>query len=181
VKKWPVFAAGYYPSYQLIKTDNDHYTESRYYVLNASAGYYYKIKDVQLSSYLVYSRFYNESSDSGFVYYNSKNLLLSHSIFLTGFSTTLNASLSTSTDYNIYSIENNNQVTISKRIAIGGGIKLFRYSLTSSLQWGYNGNVTFNIPSLGQLQFLMDRGFIPGLNRQLVENKMGRLTYYKTF
>jgi hypothetical protein len=181
VKKWPVISAGYYPSYQLIKTGNDHYTESRYYVLNASAGYYYKIKDVQLNSYLVFSRFYNESGDSGFVYYNSKNLLLSHSIFLTGFSTTLNASLSTSTDYNIYSIENNNQVTISKRIAIGGGVKLFRYSLTPSLQWGYNGNVTINIPGLGQLQFLMDRGFIPGLSRQLVENKMGRLTYYKTF
>jgi hypothetical protein len=181
VKKWPVMSLGYYPSYQLIKTGNDHYTESRYYVLSANAGYFYKVKNVQLNSNLVYSRFYNESRDSGFVYYNSKNILVSHSIFFTGWSTTLNASFSTSTDYNIYSVENNNQVTINKRIAIGGGVKMIRYSLLPSLQWGYNGNVTINIPSLGEIQFLIDKGFIPGTGRQLVENKIGRLTYYKTF
>ena len=57
IKKWPIISLGYYPSYQLIKTGDDKFSESRYYTLSGSAGYFYKIQEVQLSSYLVYSRF----------------------------------------------------------------------------------------------------------------------------
>jgi hypothetical protein len=181
IKKWPVISLGYYPSYQLTKTGDNHYSESRYYTMTASAGYYYKIKEAQLSSYLVYSRFYNEADDSGFVYYNSKNLLLSQSVVFNRFSLMMNASLSTGTDYNIYTIENKGQFTISKFITAGGGMKMIKYSLLPVVQWGYSGSLTLKIPKLGDIQLMMDKGFIPGINRQLVENKMGRLTYYKTF
>jgi len=181
IKKWPVMMVGYYPSYQLTKTGDDQYSESRYYTVTGSAGYYYSINNAQLSSYVVYSRFYNEMADSGFVYYNSKNLLLSQSVTFNWFSVMLNASFSTGTDYNIYTIEDNNQFTISKIISAGAGIKLIKYSLLPVLQWGYNANLTLKIPRVGDIQLMMDKGFIPGFNRQLAENRIGRLTYYKTF
>lgn len=181
IKKWPVISLGYYPSYQLIKAGNDHYTESRYYTLMGSAGYFYKISNAQLSSYLVYSRFYNEADDSGFIYYNSKNLLLSQSVNFNRVSLMVNASFSTGTDYNIYTIENNAQFNINKIISVGGGVKMIKYSLLSAMQFGYNTDLTLKIPKLGDIQFIMDKGFIPGINRQLMENNMGRLIYYKTF
>ena len=181
IKKWPVISFGYYPSYQLIKTGFDDYSESRYYTMTGSAGYYYKIKKVQLSSYLIYSRFYNEANDSGFVYYNSRNLLLSQSIFFDKMSGSMNVSVSTGTDYNMYTNEDNIQFNIGKFITAGGGVKMIKYSLLSSLQWGYSGSLMLRIPKLGDIQLMADKGFIPGLNRQLMENNTGRLTYYKTF
>ncbi|MFL5744272.1 MAG: hypothetical protein ACJ751_06380 [Niastella sp.] len=181
IKKWPVLSAGYYPSYQLIKTGDDQYTETRYYIMTGSAGYYYNIKETQLSTYAVYSRFYNEMSDSGFVYYNSKNLLLSQNAAFGRFSLMLNASLSTSTEYDMYTLENNVQVAVSKIVSVGAGAKMIRYSLLPEKQWGYNASLTLRIPRLGDIQLMIDKGFLPGLNRQLTENRVGRLTYYKTF
>jgi hypothetical protein len=181
IKKWPVLSFGYYPSYQLTKTGDDDYSESRYYTLTGSAGYYYNLREASLSSYVVYSRFYNSASDSGFVYYNSKNILLSQSVAWDRFSVMLNASLSTGTDYDMYTIENTCQVTINKIISVGAGGKMIQYSLIPQKQWGYNGNLTLKIPKLGDIQLMADEGYLPGVNKQLVKNRMGRLTYYKNF
>jgi hypothetical protein len=181
IKKWPVFSFGYYPSYQLTKAGDDHYSETRYYTLLASAGYYYHINKIQLSTYTAYSQFYNQASDSGFVYFNSKNVLLSQNIFFSRCSIVLNASMSDNYDYNIYTVENNAQFTINRFITAGGGVKMIKHSLYNLMHWGYNGNIALTIPHIGDIQFMMDTGFIPGINRQLVENKTGRLTYYKTF
>lgn len=181
IKKWPVVSIGYYPSYQLTKINDNNYSENRYYTLVANTGYYYHIHLAQLSTYIVFSQFYNKSSDSGFVYFNSKNLLISQNIAINRFSVLLNVSISSNTGYNIYTIENNDQFAINKFITAGGGLKMIKHSFFNQLQWGYSGNLLLKIPKLGDIQMMMDKGFIPGNNRQLVENRMGRLTYYKTF
>lgn len=180
-KKWPVISMGYYPSFQLVKTGDDQYSESRYYTMMASAGYYYKTGKAQASSYLVYSRFYNDLSDSGFVYYNSKNLLLTQSLNYSKCSYTVNATANINTDHSIYGLESGVQYSLYKFLSVGGGVKIVKHSLLSYADLGYNGNLTLKVPRLGELQVMMDKGFIPGMNRQLVENKMGRLIYYKTF
>ncbi|MBI5373726.1 MAG: hypothetical protein HZA79_17000 [Sphingobacteriales bacterium] len=180
-KKWPVISIGYYPSFQLVKTSEDQYSESRYYTLSASAGYYYKMGGAQLSSYVVYSQFYNDVNDSGFVYYNSKNLLVAQNLNFNKCSFVINASVNTNTDYRIYNIENSVQLSVSRILSVGAGMKMAKHSLLAGPDWGYSGNFTIKIPRLGDLQLMMDKGFIPGMNRQLVENRMGRLIYYKTF
>lgn len=181
MKKWPILSVGYYPSYQLTKTGADSYTESRYYTLSASAGYFYAVQTAQLSSYIVYSRFYNTASDSGFVYYNSRNILFNQNLIWRNITTAINLSVSLNTEYTIYTTESTGQFNINKLISAGAGIKLIKHSLQPNVCWGYNGSVILKIPKFGELQLMMDKGFIPGLNRTLIENKMGRLTYYKTF
>lgn len=181
IKQSLAFSAGYYPSYQLTKVSNNYYSETRYYTMIANASYYYHVNSAQLSSYVVFSRFYNQATDSGFVYFNSKNLLLSQNITIGPLSMLLNLSESLNTDYKIYTIENTEQFAINRIISIGSGVKMIRHTLFNNIQWGYSGNLTLRIPKLGDVQFMMDKGFIPGLNKQLVENKMGRLTYFKTF
>lgn len=181
IKKWPVVSLGYYPSFQLVKTGDEQFSETRYYTLSGSIGYYYKVQNTGLSTYLLYSQFYNEASDSGFVYYNARNLLLSQHIMFDRLSLTINAALSTNTDYSIYTVEQNGQLTISKVVSAGAGVKLIRHSLTPGIQWGYSSNISLALPRLGELQLMIDKGFIPGMSRQLAENRMGRLTYYKTF
>jgi hypothetical protein len=181
LKKWPIFSLGYYPSYQLTKINNDNYTENRYYTLVANSGYYYQVRSVQLSSYIVFSKFYNAASDSGFVYFNSKNLLISQNAVMKGVSFGLNASVSINTGYSIYTIENNSQVTISSLLSVGGGLKMIKQTLFNDLLWGYSGNMRLNIKKLGEIQLILDKGFIPGLDRKLVANSMGRVTYFRTF
>ncbi|MBO9204214.1 hypothetical protein J7I42_28260 [Niastella sp. MAH-29] len=181
IKKWPILSIGYYPSYQLIKTGDDAYSESRYYTLTGSAGYYFNIRDAQFSSYVVFSRFFNSANDSGYIYYNSKNILLSQSIAWDRFSVMGSASLSNGTDYNMYTIENTCQVAINKIVSVGGGGKMIQYSLNPQTQWGYNANLTLKIPRLGDIQLMTDEGYLPAVNKQLVKNRTGRLTYYKIF
>lgn len=181
IKKWPVLSAGYYPSYQLTKTGDDQYAETRYYIMTGSVGYYYNINETQLSTYAVYSRFYNKMIDSGFVYYNSKNLLLSQNVAFSKVSFMLNASVSTSPDYDMFTLENNVQVAVSSMLSVSAGAKMIQYSLLPQKQWGYNAGLTLRIPRLGDIQLMTDKGFLPGVNRQLAENRVGRLTYYKTF
>lgn len=181
LKKLPVVSLGYFPAYQLTKVSDNYYSESRYYTLTGSAAYSYTWRDAQLSSYIVYSRFYNQGIDSGFVYYNSKNLLLSQGVNLGRFNILANGSLSTGGDYTLRMLENTLQVSLHKMISIGGGVKMIDYSLSPLMQWGYSGSLTLNIPKLGDIQLMADKGFIPGLNKQLADNKTGRLIYYKTF
>lgn len=181
MKKWPFLSIGYYPSYQLTKINNDNYTENRYYTLVANSGYYYQVRSVQLSSYIVFSKFYNGASDSGFVYFNSKNLLISQTAVIKDVTFGLNASVSVNTGYAIYTIENNAQLTISSLLSIGGGLKLINQTLLNDLLWGYSGNIRLNVKKLGEIQLMFDKGFIPYLDRKLATNSMGRVTYFKTF
>jgi len=181
IKKWPVLTLGYYPSYQLTKINDNSFSESRYYTLVATSGYYYNFKGTQMSSYLVYSQFYNQTSDSGFIYFNSKNILFSQTANWKRLSGLMNLSYSSNIGYNIYTIENSYQFAVSKIITVGGGLKVINQTDVGPLKWGYSGNLTLRIRKLGDLQLIFDKGFIPGINKQLVENKLGRLTYFKTF
>lgn len=181
IKKYPTISVGYFPAYQLTKTGDDYYAESRYYTLTGSAGYSYRLQETQLTSYAVYSRFYNEATDSGFVYYNSRNLLLSQSLNFSRFSLLINGSLTTGNDYALRMLENTLQVAVNKIISVGGGIKMIGYSLLPPVLWGYSGNLTLSIPKIGDIQLMADKGFIPGVNKQLADNKTGRLIFYKIF
>jgi hypothetical protein len=46
---------------------------------------------------------------------------------------------------------------------------------------GYSAEAILHLNKLGQLQFSADKGFVPGMNKQLVPDNTGRLTYLKTF
>ncbi len=181
IRKWPYLSLGYFPSYQLTKISDNEFSENRYYTLVANAGYSYRYHSLQMSTTAIYSKFYNAPSDSGFVYFNAENFLVSQFFFLKRFTFQFDGSLSANIGYNIYTIANNDQVAINNLISVGGGWKMIRESLEQELQWGYSGNVTLNFRRLGSIQLMMDKGFIPGPDKKLVENNMGRLTYYKTF
>jgi hypothetical protein len=181
LRKWPFLSVGYYPSYQLTKMNDNKFSETRYYTLIANSGYYYHIHSVQLSTVFIFSKFYNAANDSGFVYFNSKNFLLSQGAAINRFSTQLNASVSVNTGYNIYTLENNGQLAITRLLSIGAGLKMIEHSLVRLVQWGYSGNIRVSIRKLGDIQVMMDKGFIPSFDRKLVENRYGRLTYFKTF
>jgi hypothetical protein len=181
LKKWPIITAGYYPSSQLIKQADGQYTENLFYTLIGTVNYTYKYRTTILNSALVYSRFFNRPTDTGFVYFNTTNILLSQQVFLNRFTVQLNVSSSRNTDYRLYILEGNGQYKIKAWLSVGAGIKYNTQPNYNVKMIGYSSNATIAIKQLGEIQFLVDKGFIPGANRQLVANNIGRLSYFKIF
>jgi hypothetical protein len=181
IRKWPVITAGYYPSYQLTKIGDNSYGESRYYTLVGNASYAWRMKSVTMTSYLLYSRFYNASTDSGFVYYNAQNWYVNHQVMVGRLTATMGWSASRTTEYTLYTLENTEEVTLNRWISIGAGVKRIKQTEFNTVLWGYSGNIVLHIPLLGDIQCLLDKGYLPGLNKNLMENRVGRLTYLKTF
>jgi hypothetical protein len=179
--KWPVISVGYFPSSQITKLGDGLYRENLFYTLTGNVTHSYKVNQVMMNSALVYTQFYNRSTDSGFVYFNTKNLLLSQSAFINQLTLQTNASGAFNQDYRLYTMEGRAAYNLNKYVMIGAGVK-YNYQTTYKIeQLGYSAETTFQIPKFGQIQFSAEKGFIPGMNKQLVPNNTGRATYFKTF
>ncbi|MFP5041659.1 hypothetical protein [Parasediminibacterium sp. JCM 36343] len=181
VRKWPTVSVSYSPSSQLVKLSGGQYSENTFYTLCANATHFYQYKGLGMNSTLVYSRFYNKSPDSGFVYFNTKNLLFSQNITSRKWSYQANMTVSANTDYTLYTVENNCQYRAKQWLSVGAGVKYNGQPKPYTVLFGYSANATVTISKLGEFQLMADKGFIPGSNRQLVSNNIGRLSYFKTF
>ena len=179
--RWPVISLGYFPSSQLTKLGDGQYIENLFYTLTGNITYSYSWRHLLMNSTLMYTRFYNRSDDSGFVYFNTTNLLVSQSFFLTGCTLQANASAAANQDYRLYTLEGKGLYNINKYLSAGAGIKYNKQTMFNIVQLGYSAELMLRLPKLGQVQFSADKGFIPGMNKQLVPNNTGRLSYFKTF
>jgi hypothetical protein len=179
--RWPIISVGYFPSSQITKLGDGLYQESLFYTLTGNVTHSYKVHQLMMNSALVYTQFYNRSTDSGFVYFNTRNLLLSQSAFIKQLTLQANASGAFNQEYKLYTLEGKALYNINKYISIGGGVK-YNYQTEFNIeQLGYSAETSIQIPKVGQIQFSAEKGFIPGMNKQLVPNNTGRATYFKTF
>ncbi|SEW40094.1 hypothetical protein SAMN05428988_5221 [Chitinophaga sp. YR573] len=181
MKKWPVISVGYFPSSQLTKLSDNNYVENLFYTLVASLSHFYKYHGITMNTILSYTQFYNRQTDSGFVYFNTKNVLLNHVMFLGRLTLQGTASAALNSEYELYGVDGNVQYKINRWLDAGGGLKYSQQTVYNIQQIGYTGNVRMNIPHLGQIELMADKGFIPGVNKRLVSNNTGRVTYTKIF
>lgn len=179
--KWPVISLGYYPSSQVTKLGKDLYTENLFYNLVGTVNHYYKVKQFTGNSMLTYTQFYNKTNDSNFVYFNSKNIQFVQSFFLPRYTLQATVATSTNTEYNIYSAGGSMQYNFNSIISAGAGLKYNRQTVYNLHQLGYSGNILLKLRHIGDIQFMAEKSFIPGPEKRLVENIIGRATYFKTF
>jgi hypothetical protein len=181
MKKWPVISVGYFPSSQLTKLSDNNYVENLFYTLVASLSHFYKYQGITMNTTLSYTQFYNRQTDSSFVYFNTKNILLNHVMFLGRLTLQGTASAALNREYELYGADGNAQYKINSWLDAGGGLKYSQQTVYNIQQIGYTGNVRMNIPRLGQIELMADKGFIPGADKRLVSNNTGRVTYTKIF
>lgn len=179
--RWPIISVGYFPSSQITKLGDGLYQENLFYTLTGNVTHSYKVHQLMMNSALVYTQFYNRSTDSGFVYFNTRNLLLSQSAFIQQLTLQANASGAFNQEYKLYTLEGKALYNINKYISIGAGLKYNYQTEFNIKQLGYSAETSVQIPKVGQIQFSAEKGFIPGMNKQLVPNNTGRATYFKTF
>jgi hypothetical protein len=181
MKKWPVISVGYFPSSQLTKLSDNNYLENLFYTLVASLSHFYKYHGITMNTTLSYTQFYNRQTDSSFVYFNTKNILMNHVMFLGRLTLQGTASAALNSEYELYGTDANAQYKFNNWLDAGGGLKYSQQTVYNIQQIGYTGNVRINIPRLGQIELMADKGFIPGTDKRLVSNNTGRVTYTKIF
>jgi DNA-binding transcriptional MerR regulator len=179
IKKLPVVMVAYMPSSQLSVIDN-HITENRFYTFMSSASHVYRLGKMNGVSLLMFSRYYNDPTDSGFVYYNAKNLIASQT-FIAG-KLTFNSSYSASIgDHNdLYTYDQGLSYN-GNLFSIGFGAKYndLNHRLT---KFGYYTNGNLSIPKIKiDINASFEHGFLPGLNQTLINSDFGRLTFVKHF
>ncbi len=180
-KNWPTLSVGYFPSSQITKIGDDQYQENLFYTVTATATHTYKVKRVSFIGMLMYTQFYNKATDSNFVYFNTKNLLLSQSAFIGPLTIQTQMSAAMNNSYDLYTIDNRADIRVCSWLSVGAGVKYNKQTVYNLCQWGYSGNAAIRVPMIGEFRMMADKGFIPGNNRQLVPNNLGRLTYSKVF
>lgn len=179
LKKWPVISAAYMPSSQLYKTGID-IIETRFSTLMASASYMYRVAGQYMHSSLMYNQFFNDNDQQQFMYYNASNWLVNHSIM--GNKITLNTAvgLSYNANYLLQTIDQGMNYRLTNWLRAGAGLKWNRLNnITNAI--GYYGSAQLKLKKLGEIEISFDHGFLPGLNRILLPNDMGRIIYIKTF
>lgn len=181
MRKWPVVSLGYFPSAQLTRLSDGSYFENNFYTLVGTISHSYTYHSLGMNTVLSYTQFYNRQSDSSFVYFNTKNLQLMHTVFFGRLTVNGSGSVATSPEYNLYGADGNIQYKIRKWLEAGGGLK-YNYQTTYNIrQIGHTVNCRVIIPQLGEVFLMWEKAFIPGMERKLVSSNNGRITYTKTF
>ena len=179
-RHWPSITLGYMPSSQLTIVDSMVY-ESHYQVLNASSTYQYKIGTAASTTSVAVNRFFNHAQDTGFLYYNSTNLFFSQSLKFLFFSTVLNA---THTDNGIYKLDIWDEgiyFNLFKPALIGFGVKVFHLNVEPSSEVGYYLNGRWDLKRMGQVNFWLERSYLPNMSHGLNKNELYNIGYTKYF
>jgi hypothetical protein len=181
VPKWPVVSLAYQPTSQLVKLGEKQFTEQLFNMLTGNVTYTYNYRGIMMNSMLSYSRFYNRQTDTAFVYFNSRNIMAGHTLFLKRFTIAGQASAALTEDYSLYGLTGETTWRALDWFEIGGALKYNHQSQTNIIQWGYGANARINIKQIGEVTLRADKSYLPGPDRQLVSNNTGRLTYTKIF
>jgi hypothetical protein len=178
MRKWPVITIGYQPFSQLTKVGND-VLENRFQTFTGTLFHSYQIKQLRLATTVMVNKFYNNSSDTGFIYYNATNSYFSQSFFFPSFSANVGASFTKNSNYTLQILDGGVQPYLSKLGTIGIGIKINNLNNSVIKAGGY---VTANIRVHKQDMLLVsyEHGYLPGAH-SLVRNEMGTVQFIKAF
>lgn len=179
MRKWPVITIGYQPMSQLTMLDSQ-VIENRFQVLNASAYHIYKINNLRTASTVVLNKFYNNTSDSGFVYYNATNVFWAQQFFFKAFTTQVAVSYTSNSGYQLVVMDGGIQLNLTKLGSLGFGTKINVLNDNLIKTGGYlNANIRVYKQDFITLSY--DRGYLPGFNKGLIRNEMGTVQFVKSF
>lgn len=180
VRKYPFVSIGYYPTSQLSFTNNNLLIENQYNTLNTVVSHSYQIKKIPMNTTAVFTQFFNNSTDTGFIYFNAKSFSLNHSVFISAFTSQSGMSLTEQQNIHLVTLEQTMGYRLKNNFSFSAGIKWNRLNRAQNL-WGGTAGLSFFIKSLGTFQFNYDKTFLPGYNRELMPVDMGRMSFYKIF
>lgn len=180
IPKYPFLSVGYYPSSQLTVLDNNSIAENQYNTLSAVMSYAYRVKQLNMSSHAVYTKFYNSSSDTGFIYYNASALTLTQFVFLGKFQLESGFTKALQSGLNITTLQQTLTWQLKPWLSAGGGLK-YNKVRDAGIQWGSNAVLSVQVPGLGMIQMSYDKSYLPGQSLNLLPVETGRVGFTRVF
>ena len=178
-RKWPTVTLGYVPMSQLTAI-GDQVIENRFQTLTASVNHFYPIGRLQAATAVMYNRFYNTGSDSGFIYYNAVNYYVTQHFAFAGVGVFVSLSHSRGNQYELNVMEENIRFRLTKRLTVDAGAKVNNLNNTET-KLGTYGNASFIVTKKDIVNINYERGFLPGSNQHLLRSDMGSVQYSRMF
>lgn len=163
--KWPLVSVGYMPASQYTAVGNQVY-ENHYQSFTITIRHQYKIGLAKASSLLLISRFYNDSRDSGFIYYNSSNFFWGQAFEFTRFSTTINVARMKNGDYDLIVMEEGVSANLFRKLNAGFAVKINNLNKVIT-KVGFNANARVNFKQVGELNLWMEQSYLPSSQTSL--------------
>jgi hypothetical protein len=179
VRRWPVVTVGYQPLSQYTKVD-DQVIESRFQTFNATAFHMYPVRQLKMATTIMFNKYYNNQTDTGFIYYNATNSYFTQTFYFKSFTANAGIAYTKNSNYTLQVLDGSVQPNIPNFGTIGFGIKINNLNNTAIKAGGY---VSANIRVFkNDLLFLSyEHGYLPGNKHGLVRNEMGTVQFVKTF
>jgi hypothetical protein len=181
VPKYPFVSVGYYPSSQVTYGTNGVLFESQYNTLNAvvSHSYLYK-KQISMNTNFTATKFYNSSTDSGFIYFNASSYTVNHSMFLGKLQLQTGINHTNQSTIDLFTLEQTASYQFKSSFSLLGGARITRANKTENLIGAIAG-ASIKINKVGNIQLNYERMYLPNFSRALVPVNMGQLNFYKEF
>lgn len=180
IPKYPFVSVGYYPTSQLSLLNNNTLIENQYNTLNVAVSHSYQLRKTGMNTNAVYTKFFNSSSDTGFIYYNASSWTINHSFFLAPFVLQTSFSKIDQKDLDLFSLEQSVSYQYKGLLTLSGSLKWNRVNNAESL-FGGTAAMGIFVKKLGTLQLNYDKTYLPAYNRLLMPVDMGRLSFYREF
>jgi hypothetical protein len=180
IPKYPFVAIGYYPSSQLSLVNNNVLVENQYNTFNAVISHSYQLWRTGMNSNAVYTKFYNNSSDTAFLYYNASSYTFNHSIFLSAFTFQSGIAVTDQKQLHLFTLEQSATYKIKNNLSLTAGLKWNRLNRKEDL-YGGTAAMSVYLKKFGTVQLNYDKTFLPGYNKILMPVDIGRMTFYRTF
>lgn len=178
-RKWPTVSVAYMPLSQY-SISGGLVIENKFNSLNINANHFYKLGDVMATTGMMLIRFYNTQVDSGFVYYNSKNININQTFNFRKFVAAAGIYFSKNPSYFFSCLDQNIQLLFTRLGILQFGAKINKLNGDAS-RLGFYTRYRFPLKSSYGFSFFFEKGYLATANGMLIKNSMGNIQLTKTF
>lgn len=178
-QRWPMISLGYLPVSQNIILGNQVF-ENHFQCLTGNANYQYTIGLARSFTTLMYSQYYNESYDSGFVYFNSKNIFWNQSFAFDGFSVSMGASVMQNRQYQLSVLDGGIHTILFKAVNLDVSVKV-NHLKREDAKFGFKTGSGFVLKNIGEINVWMEKSYLPAEQNNLSKYEMYNLGFTRFF
>lgn len=178
-QNWPMVSLGYLPTSQNIAIGSQVF-ENHFQALTGQINYQYTIGLAKSSTTLMYSRFYNESHDSGFVYFNSKNIFWDQSFAFELFRVNLGASAMHNNQYQLTILDGGVHTMVFKTFNLDFGVKV-NHLKSEDTKFGFKTGGGYTLKNIGEINVWMEKSYLPAEQNKLSKYEMYNLGFTRYF
>lgn len=177
--KWPMLSVGYLPASQYTAVGNMVY-ENHYQAFTGNISHQYPLGIARAATLVSFSRFFNDSRDSGFVYYNARNFFVSQSFHFTRFTATLNISGMNNGQHQLIVMEEGLSANLFKKVNAGFAIKINNLNRATT-KIGFNARTRATIKKVGELNLWMEQNYLPAMHQDLYKYEVYNIGLVRYF